>query len=70
MHYDGLPAKRTGGCGVRLMKALHQKRTNRKVGENDSDINRADHAAELALLGQFATKLGDAKVGENYARTA
>jgi hypothetical protein len=68
MHYDVLPEKRMGGYGVRLMKAFEPWSKNRKVAEINFGINSADNASELALLGQFATKLGYAKVGENYVK--
>ncbi len=68
MHYDVLPEKRMGGWGVRLIKAFEQWCANRKVAEINFGINSADSAAELALLGQFATKLGYTNVGENYVK--
>jgi GNAT superfamily N-acetyltransferase len=68
MHYDVLPEKRMGGYGVRLIKAFEQWCKNRKVVEINFGINSADNAAELALLGQFASKLGYSKVGENYVK--
>jgi hypothetical protein len=68
MHYDVLPEKRMGGYGARLMKAFELWCNNRKVAEINFGINSADNASELALLGQFATKLGYTKVGENYVK--
>jgi hypothetical protein len=69
IHYNVPPEKRMGGYGVRLMKAFEQWCKNRKVVKINFGINSADTASELALLGQFATKLGYAKVGENYTRS-
>jgi hypothetical protein len=68
MHYDVLTEKRMDRYGVRLMKAFEQWCNNSKVIEINFGINSANNASELALLGQFATKLGYSKVGENYVK--
>jgi hypothetical protein len=68
-HYNVPPEKRMGGYGVRLMKACEQLCHNRKVVEINFGINSADNASELALLGQFATKLGYAVAGENHSKS-
>jgi len=65
MHYDVLPEARMGGHGVRLLKAFEQWARNRKAFEITFGINSG---VELDKLGRFATRLGYAKVGENFVK--
>lgn len=65
MHYDVLPESRMGGYGVRLLKAFEQWCANRKVVEIAFGINSGEH---LDVLGRFATRMGYARAGENFAK--
>ena len=68
MHYDVLPKSRMGGYGVRLLKAFEQWCENRKVAEINFGINSVEEMREMQRLGNFATKMGYIKVGENYQK--
>jgi L-amino acid N-acyltransferase YncA len=65
MVYAVLPERRTGGHGLRLMKAFEQWARNRQVAEIAFGINSgAEHDAVAA----FARKLGFVGVGENLVK--
>lgn len=65
MHYDVLPERRMGGYGLRLMKAMEQWASNRRVAEIAFGINSG---SEHAAVGKFASRIGFAKVGENFVK--
>ena len=62
-----LPEARMGGHAVRLLRALEQWCKNRKVVEINLGINSL---TEMDSVGQFVRKVGYAKVGENFVKTA
>ncbi len=55
-----------GGWGVRLLRAFEQWAKNRNAIEISFGINSEDN---MQRIGQFATKMGYRKVGENYVRS-
>lgn len=65
MHYDVLPEARMGGYGVRLLRAFEQWAKNRSAFEITFGVNSG---LEIAMLSQFAGRMGYRKVGENYAK--
>ena len=66
MHIDVAPQARMGGWGVRLLRAFEQWAKNRNAIEISFGINSEDN---MQRIGQFATKMGYRKVGENYVRS-
>lgn len=62
-----LPEARMGGHAVRLLKALEQWSRNREVAEVNLGINSLD---AMDSVGRFVRKMGFAKVGENFVKTA
>jgi len=54
-----------GGHGVRLLRASEKWAENRNAMEICFGVNSD---TETEMLGQFATKMGYRKVGENYVR--
>ncbi|WP_458233095.1 N-acetyltransferase family protein [Roseateles sp. P5_E8] len=67
MHYDVLPEARSGGHGVRLLKAFEQWAANRKVAEIGLGINSG---VDLARLSRFAVRMGYQKIGENFVKSS
>ncbi len=65
MHYDVLPEARMGGHGVRLLRAFEQWAHNRQAVEIVFGINSG---VELERSARFATRMGYAKVGENFVK--
>lgn len=65
MHYDVLPEARMGGHGVRLLRAFEQWAHNRQAVEIVFGINSG---IELERSTRFATRMGYAKIGENFVK--
>lgn len=65
MHFDVLPEARMGGHGVRLLRAFETWCANRKVVEIVCGINSGE---DLQRLGEFARRMGYARIGENYLK--
>ncbi len=65
MHIDVIPEARMGGWGVRLLRAFELWAKNRNALEISFGVNSEDN---MQRIGQFATKMGYRKVGENYVR--
>jgi len=63
MHFDVLPEHRMGGHAVRLLRAFERWARNRKAFEISFGTNSG---VEIETLRRFATRMGYAKVGENY----
>lgn len=63
MHYDVLPEARSGGHGVRLLKAFEQWCKNRKVIEISLGVNSGEATESV---GRFVVRMGYQKVGENF----
>jgi GNAT superfamily N-acetyltransferase len=65
MHYDVLPEARMGGYGVRLLRAFEGWAAKRKVVEISLGVNSG---GDWQRVGQFVTRMGYAKVGENFVK--
>lgn len=65
MHYDVLPEARSGGHGVRLLKAFEQWCRNRKVSEISLGVNSGE---SFETVGRFVSRMGYEKVGGNFSK--